>query len=173
MMRKGLKERLEAAGWAVGEPRELLGLTDAEDALVDAKLHLAEAVRALRTRRGWSQSDLAELMGSSQPRVAKIENKDREVSLELQMRAIFAARPESRREFAGLVMRWSGGGGKEPTRSERASEFIEGETVQYRQGRGVFAATVVEINAKSGVVTLERMSDLKKVVRPAAKVVRG
>ncbi len=107
-MKKDLKQRLEAAGWAVGGPRELLGLTDAEDALVDAKLHLADAVRELRTRRGWSQSELAKLMGSSQPRVAKIENKDREVSLELQMRAVFAARPESRREFAGLVRRWSG-----------------------------------------------------------------
>jgi predicted XRE-type DNA-binding protein len=117
-MKRGLKERLEAAGWTVGGPRELLGLTEAEDALVDAKLRLADAVRVLRTRRGLSQSDLAELMGSSQPRVAKLENKDREVSLELQMRAVFAARPESRREFAGLVMKWSR---EKPSRSSKAA----------------------------------------------------
>ncbi len=58
-------------------------------------------------------------------------------------------------------------------RAELASKFSKGQKVQYRQGRGTFDARVVEINEKRGVVFLERMSDKRKVVRPAAKVVRG
>jgi hypothetical protein len=51
-----------------------------------------------------------------------------------------------------------------------ASRFVEGQKVQYRQGRGTFDARVVGINAEKGTVTLERTSDQKTVVRPAAKV---
>jgi hypothetical protein len=65
------------------------------------------------------------------------------------------------------------GSARNAAQAELASKFSEGQKVQYRQGRGTFAARVVGINAKSGVVTLERMSDQKKVVRPAAEAVRG
>jgi hypothetical protein len=54
--------------------------------------------------------------------------------------------------------------------AEFASQFVEGQKVQYRQGRGTFDARVVGINAEKGTVTLERASDQKTVVRPAAKV---
>jgi hypothetical protein len=53
-------------------------------------------------REPWRQ-----LMGSSQPRVAKLENRDPEVSLDLQMKAVFAASAEAHREFQGLVKKWS------------------------------------------------------------------
>jgi len=49
---------------------------------------------------------LAKLIGSSQPRVAKLENRDPEVSLDLQMKAIFAANPGARRDFQGLIKKW-------------------------------------------------------------------
>jgi hypothetical protein len=55
-------------------------------------------------------------MGSSQPRVAKVENRDPEVSLDLQMKAIFAASPDARRDFHGLIKKWSRG----PQRSQPA-----------------------------------------------------
>jgi transcriptional regulator with XRE-family HTH domain len=100
---------LERAGWKVGTAAEFLGLTDAEEALVEAKLRLAGVVRTLRIRKHLSQAALAKLMGSSQPRVAKVENRDPEVSLELQMKAIFAASPDARRDFNGLIKKWSKG----------------------------------------------------------------
>jgi hypothetical protein len=53
---------------------------------------------------------------------------------------------------------------------EVISKFVEGQKVQYRQGRGTFEARVVGIDAKNGNVTLERINDRKTVIRPAAKV---
>ncbi len=109
-MNRAQKERFEQAGWKVGTASELLGLTEAEAALVEAKLMLGSVVRVLRVRKGLSQAALAKLMGSSQPRVAKLENRDPEVSLDLQMKAIFAASPGARRDFQGLINKWCGGG---------------------------------------------------------------
>ena len=45
-------------------------------------------------------------MGSSQSRVAKVENHDPEVSLDLRLRTVFAAHPAVRREFRRLVEKW-------------------------------------------------------------------
>jgi DNA-binding XRE family transcriptional regulator len=115
-MNRAQKQRFERAGWKVGTAAQLLGLTAAEEALVEAKLRLAEVVRTLRMRKHLSQAALAKLMGSSQPRVAKVENRDPEVSLDLQMKAIFAASPDARRDFNGLIKKWSKG----PQRSRSA-----------------------------------------------------
>ena len=107
-MSKVHRERLEKAGWKVGDTAEFLDLSDVEAALVEAKLALGDAVRALRQRSHLSQEELAKRMGSSQSRVAKVENHDPEVSLDLQLRAVFAAHPGARREFRRLVQKWSG-----------------------------------------------------------------
>jgi DNA-binding transcriptional regulator YiaG len=106
-MSKTHRERLEKAGWKVADAAEFLELSDVEAALVEAKLALGDAVRVLRQRSRLSQQDLAKRMGSSQSRVAKVENHDPEVSLDLQLRAVFAAHPAARREFRRLVEKWS------------------------------------------------------------------
>src|SRR5574342_292497 len=108
-MNRAQKARFERAGWKVGTASEFLGLTEAEEALVEAKLKLGTVVRTLRQKRHLSQAALAKLIGSSQPRVAKIENRDPEVSLDLQMKAIFAANPRARRDFQGLIKKWGTG----------------------------------------------------------------
>jgi DNA-binding transcriptional regulator YiaG len=108
-MSKSPRERFEKAGWKVGTAAEFLELSDVEAALVEAKLALGDAVRKLRLRGHLSQADLARRMGSSQSRVAKVENHDSEVSLDLQLRAVFAAHPAARREFRRLIARWSAG----------------------------------------------------------------
>ena len=105
-MNKSQKRRLERAGWKIGTPADLLRLTPADEALIETKLRLGDAVRALRGSKRLSQAELARLMGSSQPRLAKLENRDPEVSLDLQLRAIFAARPAARREFGSLISKW-------------------------------------------------------------------
>jgi DNA-binding transcriptional regulator YiaG len=108
-MNKAQKARMEKAGWKVGTAADVLGLNQAEEALVEAKLSLGDVVRTVRQRMHLSQAGLAKLMGSSQSRVAKVENRDSEISLELQMKAIFAADPSTRRDFQGLIKKWSVG----------------------------------------------------------------
>ena len=107
MMTKRHRKRLEKAGWKVGDAAAFLELSDVEAALVEAKLALGDAVRSLRQRGRLSQEDLAKRMGSSQSRVAKVENHDPQVSLDLQLRAVFAAHPGARRDFRRLVQKWS------------------------------------------------------------------
>lgn len=50
------------------------------------------------------------------------------------------------------------------------SDFREGQSVQYKQGRGIFDATVLSVNEESGMLMLQRSKDGKKVERPASKV---
>jgi transcriptional regulator with XRE-family HTH domain len=128
-MKRAQKKRLEQAGWKIGTASELLGMTEAEEALVEAKLRLGDAVRTLRVESHLSQAGLAKLMGSSQPRVAKLENRDPEVSLDLQMKAVFAASAEARREFQGLVKRGPAFGGVALLWSEGRGALLMGEWV--------------------------------------------
>ena len=90
-MNTGKLKRLHAAGWKAGSARDFLGLSDQESALVELKLALVTAVREARRKHGLSQTDLAQRMRSSQSRVAKIETGDSSVSLDLIVRALFAA----------------------------------------------------------------------------------
>jgi hypothetical protein len=89
-MRARKRKRLEAKGWRVGSAAEFLGLSDEEAALVDMKLALSAFVRARRARAQLTQGALAELLQSSQSRVAKLEAADPSVSLDLLVRAAFA-----------------------------------------------------------------------------------
>ena len=82
------KKRLERAGWVVGDTSEFLHLTEEESRFLELKLALASGVRELRERRGLTQAALAERLGSSQSRVAKMEAADRSVSLDLMMRSL-------------------------------------------------------------------------------------
>ncbi len=84
------KTRLEAAGWKVGTAAEFLGLNKQEAAFVEMKLALARCLHTLRIRRKLSQSRVAELVGSSQSRVAKMESGDPSVSVDLLLRSVLA-----------------------------------------------------------------------------------
>src|SRR5512137_2175940 len=81
--------RLEAKGWKVGTVTEFLDLTPEEAALIEIKLALSKSLRERREKQ-MTQSELAERIKSSQPRVAKAEGGDRSVSIELLMRAMLA-----------------------------------------------------------------------------------
>jgi DNA-binding XRE family transcriptional regulator len=82
------KQRLEGAGWVVGDSAQFLQLSVEENRFIELKLALATGVRELRERRGLTQSVLAHRLGSSQSRVAKMEAADRSVSIDLIMRAL-------------------------------------------------------------------------------------
>ncbi len=89
-MKKRKQRKLEAAGWHVGSAAEFLGLSEAESVVVEMKLALSDQLRTERQRRHWTQTALAQRLGSSQSRVAKMEAGDPSVSLDLLVRALLA-----------------------------------------------------------------------------------
>jgi DNA-binding XRE family transcriptional regulator len=101
-MRAGKKKRLVARGWAVGDAREFLGLTDEEAAFVELKLALADNLKQRRLKRGMTQTQLAKRLESSQSRVAKMEAGDRSVSLDLLVRSLLTV-GMTRRELAKVI----------------------------------------------------------------------
>ena len=103
------RKRLVRAGWKLGTGDQFLGLSHLESGLVTTKLALGDAVRSLRQRRGLSQEALAERMGSSQSRVAKLEDGAPGASLDLYLRALFSVHPPAQGDLGRLTRRWSGG----------------------------------------------------------------
>ena len=89
-MNTSKKARLQREGWAVGDAAEFLNLSPQEAQFVELKLALAVGVRRLREQHGMTQAALAEQLGSSQSRVAKMEAADRSVSVDLMMRSLLA-----------------------------------------------------------------------------------
>ena len=89
MMHEAKRERLQGNGWKVGSVAEFLELTAEESALVEIKLALSRKLRQRRQDQ-MTQAELADKIHSSQPRIAKAENGDRSVSIELLFRAILA-----------------------------------------------------------------------------------
>lgn len=90
-MSTGKLKRLQAAGWKVGTAKDFLKLSREEAVLVELRLSLISAVKKSRLKHGISQIALAQRMGSSQSRVAKIEAGDPSISLDLIVRALIAA----------------------------------------------------------------------------------
>lgn len=80
---------LRAKGWAVGGAREFLGMSAAQESFVDTRLNLLRALLETRKARGWTQAQLAEAMGTGQPRVAAMESGDPSTSTDLLLRALF------------------------------------------------------------------------------------
>ena len=97
------RQKLEVAGWTVGDANNFLGLTPAEAELVELKVQLALFVKEQRKLHNLSQDALAQKMGSSQSRVAKIESGDPSVSLDLIFRALLNI-GVTRQELARIIM---------------------------------------------------------------------
>ena len=96
------KRRLEDAGWRVGSTQEFLGLSPAEAAYIELKIALSDKLKERRQRQQVTQQKLAQLLGSSQSRVAKMEAGDPTVSLDLLMRGLFAL-GATRRDVAKAI----------------------------------------------------------------------
>jgi hypothetical protein len=56
-MRAGKKKRLMARGWAVGDARDFLDLSDEEAAFVELKLALADNLKQRRLKRRMTQTE--------------------------------------------------------------------------------------------------------------------
>jgi transcriptional regulator with XRE-family HTH domain len=81
---------LEAAGYQFTDAATYVGLTDEERTLQDARFELAKAVRRQREARNLTQKQLAERIGSSQPRVALLERAAPGVTFDLILKALAA-----------------------------------------------------------------------------------
>jgi DNA-binding XRE family transcriptional regulator len=101
-MRANKRRRLEARGWKVGTPKELLDLNDEEAAYIELRLKLADGLKARRSAKGLTQTDLAKAVNSSQSRVAKMEAGDPTVSLDLLVKSLLAL-GASNRELARII----------------------------------------------------------------------
>jgi len=106
-MKRETRVRLTRAGWAVGNARDFLRLSPAEDSLVEIRLALGDEVRASRKRTNLTQHALAKRIGSSQSRIAKIETGDATVSIDLQMKALLAAGVGPGAMFSALARKLS------------------------------------------------------------------
>lgn len=102
-MKPDKKTRLEKAGLRVGSAAELLNLSPEETTLVNMRLALAGAVRERRATLGFSQTELARRLGSSQSRVAKIEAGETNVSIDLLVRAMLATGAKPREVGAAIA----------------------------------------------------------------------
>ena len=101
-MKKSKQKRLTAAGWRVGTPADFLELDNIEPQVVEIKLSLSEELRRTREQRRWTQTQLAERIGSSQSRVARMEGGGRGVSLDLLVQGLLAT-GATRRSIAKAV----------------------------------------------------------------------
>ncbi len=84
------KKRLAEKGWVSTSVQDFLGLAPDEMAYIELKLQLSRELKARRNAKGLTQAALAELIKSSQSRVAKMEKSDATVSVDLLVRSLFA-----------------------------------------------------------------------------------
>ncbi len=90
-MNEAKRKRLAEAGFQSTTVADFLGLSAEQSELIEIKVLLTSALKKQRSKSSLSQSQLAEKIGSSQSRVAKMEAGDPHVSLDLMIRALVAA----------------------------------------------------------------------------------
>ena len=83
------QKRLEAAGYVVGDVQDLLGLTPDEVKLLELRVEIAKAFRAIRKSAGMTQAELAQRIGSSQSRIAAAEHGI-DAGMDLLVRCLYA-----------------------------------------------------------------------------------
>ncbi len=97
------KKRLESKGWKVGTTSEFLKLSSEEAAYVELKLTLSKSLQEYRKNKNLTQETLAQLLKSSQSRVAKMESGDPSVSLDLLIRSLLVL-GASRKNLAQMLL---------------------------------------------------------------------
>jgi hypothetical protein len=82
------RQRLEEAGWAVGSAADFLRRSRADEAIIEIRVALSAALRDRCRLLGLPQVALAERLGSSRSRVAKMATAEPSISLDLLVRAL-------------------------------------------------------------------------------------
>ena len=89
-MNKAKKEKLEAAGFSVGDAQDFLELTAEEMEYIEIKRALSKVLKEKRKTGRLTQIQAAKKMHTSQSRFAKIESADQTVSIDLLLKATIA-----------------------------------------------------------------------------------
>jgi DNA-binding XRE family transcriptional regulator len=105
-MKQSKRRRLEAQGWKLGSAKDFLNLTDEDVEFIELHFALAALLAKRRKSLGYTQTEVADLIGSSQSRVAKMEAGDPTVSVDLLIRTLLALgvnRKQVGRAIAGPI----------------------------------------------------------------------
>lgn len=84
------KEKLKSE-WTSGDYGDFLDLSTEERQLVEIRISVSKMIRRLREEKCLTQANLAERVGSSQSRIARIEAGAADVTLDLLIRVMLAA----------------------------------------------------------------------------------
>lgn len=87
---KAKQTKLERKGWKFGTADEFLGLSADELAYIELKQALSNKLKMKRVSQKLTQAELAQVMNSSQSRVAKMEAGDPTVSIDLLIKSLLA-----------------------------------------------------------------------------------
>jgi len=96
------RQRLEDAGWKVGDASEFLELTETDEAIIELRLTLARHLRDRRREQNVTQANLADRLNTSQPRVSKMENADEGASIESLVASLIELGAD-RREIGRII----------------------------------------------------------------------
>ena len=88
-MEQAKRERLESKGWKIGTVSDFLELTREETILIEIKLALSQSLKE-RQQNLMDRPEILSTIESSQSTVAKAENGDVSVSIELLIQAMLA-----------------------------------------------------------------------------------
>jgi DNA-binding XRE family transcriptional regulator len=88
IMDKSKRKKLGEKGFRVGSAADFLELTPEEETYIEIRLDISSLVKTQRAKRDWTQEQLARAIGSSQSRIAKLENGDPGISLDLMIKAL-------------------------------------------------------------------------------------
>ena len=81
---------LESKGYKIGSAEDFLSLSREESAYIDLKITLSLAMSEFRKKSNLTQVQLAEMLKSSQSRIAKMEKGDPTVSIDLLIKSLLA-----------------------------------------------------------------------------------
>lgn len=81
-------KRLEEAGFVATSVAEFLGLSPAEEALVETKVRFTALLKQTRRAQKWTQAQLAKALETTQQTVARAERGGESVSLDFLLRSL-------------------------------------------------------------------------------------
>ena len=90
-MEKLKLDKLEAKGFRSGTVSEFLGLTSEDEAIIEVRLALSNAVKKRRQAANLTQEAFAKKLRTSQSRLAKMEAGDKSVSLDLLIKSLLTS----------------------------------------------------------------------------------
>jgi DNA-binding XRE family transcriptional regulator len=96
------KEKNKKNLWKEGSVQEFLSLSDADMEIIETRLAASRLLKKIRQQRRLTQLALARKLQTSQSRLAKMENGDDSVSLDLIFRSLFALGVSRKRLAAAL-----------------------------------------------------------------------